>query len=230
MAQEIARKIIEEPYTLSGEQYKAVTSEVDYLRILAGPGAGKTEVIVRRVLRLLLSEETQPESVEVITFTEKGAKVKGIDVNPQMLEIAQIRVSEASLTQNVELCEMGVTELGSENAESYDVVMGGLCFSELTDDELFYTLKEVKRILKIGGLLLIADEIIPKSSFKRKLNWLIRLPLVIITYLIAQTSTNAIKNLPEKVNEAGLQVESIRYNKTGNFIELVAKKPEGAMK
>lgn len=161
---------------------------------------------------------------------EKGAKVKGIDVNPQMLEIAQMRASEANLTQNIELCEMGVTELGSEKEESYDVIMSGLCFSELNDDELFYTLKEVKRILKIGGLLLIADEVIPKSSFKRMLNWPIRFPLAIITCLIAQTSTNAIKNLPEKVNEAGLQVESIRYNKTGNFIELVAKKPEEVMK
>lgn len=161
---------------------------------------------------------------------EKGAKVKGIDVNPQMLDIAQIRASKASLTQNIELYEMGVAELGSENAESYDAVMSGLCFSELTDDELFYTLKEVKRILKVGGLFLIADEVIPKNSFKRMLNWFIRFPFVIITYLIAQTSTNAIKNLPEKVKEAGLQVESIRYNKTGNFIELVAKKPEEIMK
>ncbi|AKI98320.1 hypothetical protein IX53_07425 [Kosmotoga pacifica] len=160
---------------------------------------------------------------------QKDAKVKGIDVNSQMLEIAQKRVSEANLTTNIELCEMGVVELGDEESESYDVVMNGLCFSELTEDELIYTLKEVKRLLKPGGFLLIADEVRPKSTLKRILNWLIRVPLVIITYLITQTTTKAVKNLPEKIEEAGLLIVSIRLNKMENFIELYARKPkEGA--
>ncbi|MFQ5835810.1 MAG: corrinoid protein-associated methyltransferase CpaM [bacterium] len=157
---------------------------------------------------------------------QKGARVKGIDVIPQMLEIAQKRASEANLTQNVELCEMGVAELGNEESGSYDVVMSGLCFSELTQDELIYALKEVKRILKPGGLLLIADEVRPKSVAKRMLSWLIRFPLVIITYLISQTTTKAIKNLPEKIKEAGLIIDSLRLNKMENFIELVARKPK----
>jgi len=156
--------------------------------------------------------------------TQKGAKVKGIDINPQMLEIAEKRAGEANLAQNIELCEMGVAELGSEESESYDVVMSGLCFSELTEDELVYALKEVKRILKKGGILLIADEVIPQSIPMRILNWLIRLPLVIITYIIAQTTTHAVKNLSEKIKDAGLLIESIRMEKMQNFVELVAKK------
>jgi len=161
---------------------------------------------------------------------EKGAMVKGIDVNAQMLEIAQKRVSEAELAHNIELCEMGVAELGNEESESYDVVMGGLCFSELTEDELTYTLREVSRILKPGGILLIADEVRPESIPKRILSWLARFPLVIITYLITQTTTNAVNNLPEKVAGAGLLIESLRLSKMKNFIELVAKKPEGKAK
>ncbi|MDK2892432.1 MAG: hypothetical protein PWQ49_824 [Methanohalophilus sp.] len=161
---------------------------------------------------------------------QKNAKVKGIDINPLMLEIAQNRANEAGLTQNIELCEMGVAELGSEESESYDVVMSGLCFSELSEDELGFTLKEAKRILKIGGFLLIADEVRPKNIFKRIVNWLIKIPLVIITYLIAQTTTNSVRNLPERVEEAGLQIESVRFNKMGNFIELVARRPEETTK
>lgn len=156
----------------------------------------------------------------------KGAEVKGIDINPQMLDIAQKRAAEANLAPNIELCEMGVAELGGEESESYDVVISGLCFSELTEDELVYTLKEVRRILKPEGLLLIADEVKPNHISKRILNWLIRVPLVTITYLITQTTTKAVKNLPENIKEAGLEIESITLSKTESFIELVGRKPK----
>jgi len=108
--------------------------------------------------------------------------------------------------------------------------MSGLCFSELTEDELIYTLKEVKRILKPEGLLLIADEVRTKSISKRILNWLIRFPLVILTYLIAQTTTNGVRNLPEKIEEAGLLIELVRLNKMENFIELAGRKPKEGVK
>jgi len=161
---------------------------------------------------------------------QKDAKVKGIDVSPQMLEIAQKRAREANLSQSIELCEMGVAELGSEESNSYDVVMSGLCFSELTEDELSYTLREVRRILKPGGLLLIADEVRTRSILKRIINSMIRFPLAIITYLIAQTTTKAMKNLPENIEKAGLLIESVRLNKMESFIELVGRKPEEPVK
>lgn len=161
-----------------------------------------------------------------IRAARKAAKVKGIDINSQMLEIAQNRAAEANLAQNVELCEMGVAELGGEESESYDIVMSGLCFSELTEDELLYTLRQAKRILKPQGLLLIADEVRPKSISKIILNWLIRIPLVTITYLITQTTTKAVKNLPEKVEKAGLEIQSIKLSKIEDFIELVGRRPK----
>lgn len=154
----------------------------------------------------------------------KGANVKGIDINPQMLEIAKKHAAEVKDEQNVELCEMGVAELGGEEAESYDVVMSGLCFSELTENELIYTLEEVRRILKPDGLLLIADETRPESIPKKVLTWLIKFPLVIITYIITQTTSSAVKNLPVKIEGAGLFIESVRLNKMGDFIELVGRK------
>jgi ubiquinone/menaquinone biosynthesis C-methylase UbiE len=159
---------------------------------------------------------------------QRGVQVKGIDINAQMLEIAQERVSKADLLQNIELCEMGIAELGNEESESYDVVMSGLCFSELTEDELTYTLREAKRILRPGGLLLVADEVVPRSMAKRVLNWLVRLPLVVITYAVTQTTTNAVERLPEQIVETGFLVESIKADGLGSFMELIGKKPEGS--
>lgn len=160
-----------------------------------------------------------------LSAARKGAAVKGIDVNPQMLEIARRKAAQAGLNSKVVLTEMGVAELGSEEQDSYDAVMSGLCFSELTDDEVDYALEQVKRILKPGGLLVIADEVRPGNILIRLVCWLARLPLVIITYLITQTTTSAVRNLPEKVKHAGLAIESLSISKTQDFMELVAKKP-----
>lgn len=122
-----------------------------------------------------------------------------------MLEVAQRRVNELNLGRSVELCEMDVTELGDEEPESYDVVISYLCFSELSEDELSYALGETRRILKPGGALLIADEVKPKGILKRMLNLMIRIPLAVVAYLIAQTTTRAIKDLPERIEMEGLK-------------------------
>ena len=102
--------------------------------------------------------------------------------------------------------------------------MSGLCFSELSDDELNYTIHETKRLLKTGGLLLIADEVIPENIFKRILSIMFRFPLVIITYILTQTTTRAVKELPEKVKTVGFEVRTIKRNIPGNFLELVSLK------
>lgn len=156
---------------------------------------------------------------------QRGAWVRGIDVNAQMLEIAQHRAEEAGLADTVEVREIGVVELANEEPETYDVAMSGLCFSELTDDELAFTLKQVLRILRPGGLLLVADEVKPAALWKRLLHALARFPLAVVAYLITQTTTSAVGNLPGMLEEAGLVVESSRLNWLESFIELTARKP-----
>jgi len=155
---------------------------------------------------------------------QRGAKVKGIDINPQMLEIAQARAEEAHLAKNIEFVEMGVVELDKEEAESFEVVMSGLCFSELTEDEFNFTLREVSRILKPGGLFLVADEVRPIGIFKRILVGFLRLWLRLVVFIFTQTSTRALIRLPEKIKEAGFDIISVKLNKSETFLELMAKK------
>lgn len=154
-----------------------------------------------------------------------GARIKAMDINSHMLEIARKKANEAGILQNMQFIEMGVAELGNEQANAYDIVMSGLCFSELTDDELVFTLFQVSRILKPDGCLLVADEIMPDTLFHKIISTFIRIPLKIITYLLTQTTTRAIKNLPQKISQSGLIIESIHHNKLHDFTELVAKKP-----
>jgi ubiquinone/menaquinone biosynthesis C-methylase UbiE len=155
----------------------------------------------------------------------RGGFVKGIDVNPAMLDIAQKRVATAGLAEKVELRELGVAELEDEKSGNYDAVMSGLVFSELTADEAVYGLREAFRLLKPGGLLLLADESEPKNLLKKLLHKTLRFPLKVITYLLTQTTTHAVKDLPVKIRNAGFQVENFRSNRVETFIEIVARKP-----
>jgi ubiquinone/menaquinone biosynthesis C-methylase UbiE len=159
----------------------------------------------------------------------RGAKVKGIDVNARLLEIARRRMGEAGLSNKVDLVEMGVSELDREETDSYDAVMSGLCFSEFSEDELAYALKHARRILRPGGLLLVADEVWPRNLGRRLLASLVRAPLAAITYLITQKTTHPIAHLPEKVASAGLTIVSVRISVLGSFMDLVAQKPMEAL-
>jgi demethylmenaquinone methyltransferase/2-methoxy-6-polyprenyl-1,4-benzoquinol methylase len=158
---------------------------------------------------------------------QRGAKVKGVDINAQMLEIAGQRVKSAGLTGSVELVEMGVAELDGEQTQRYDAVMSGLCLSELSEDEVSYTLKEAARILRPGGLLLIADEIKPHGLVNRLIHSLIRVPLAALTYVITQQTTHPAENLSERLKAAGFAIISVHLNRLGNFGEFVVQKPAG---
>ncbi len=155
-----------------------------------------------------------------------GARVRGIDINPRMLEVARIRAEKANLSEHVEFLEMGVAELGTEESLSFDVVMSVLCFSELKEDEISFALREARRILKPGGLLLIADEVKPRRIYARLIGGLFRLFLKALVLLIYRSTTGTLKEFPDKVRKSGFQIESLKMNNAQNFIELVARKQE----
>jgi demethylmenaquinone methyltransferase/2-methoxy-6-polyprenyl-1,4-benzoquinol methylase len=156
----------------------------------------------------------------------KGAKVKGIDLNPEMLEIARKRATEEGLEDQVTYAELGVAELDREPSGAYDTAVSGLCFSELSPDEIRFTLRTLRFLLKPGGLLLIADEVRPAGTVKHLLSTLLRAPLVALTYLLTQTTTKAVRDLPHLVEEAGFQIRNIRLTRLGNFMELMAVNPK----
>lgn len=59
---------------LNDAQRAAVLAPVGATRVLAGPGSGKTHVLIGRVAHLIHEEKTPPREILCITFTNKAAK------------------------------------------------------------------------------------------------------------------------------------------------------------
>jgi cyclopropane fatty-acyl-phospholipid synthase-like methyltransferase len=158
----------------------------------------------------------------------RGARVKAIDISPEMLEMARSAAAMAGCGAAVEAVEMGVAELDREAPESYDAVLSSLCFSELSENEQRFALEQVRRILKPGGLCLLADETRPAGAAARLLYRAMRGPLVAFAYILTQQSTRPVEDLPQKLGRAGLVVESVRAGALGGLAEFVARKPAGS--
>ncbi|KJA22922.1 hypothetical protein HYPSUDRAFT_185668 [Hypholoma sublateritium FD-334 SS-4] len=60
--------------SLNPQQLKAVKFDPSVpLQILAGPGSGKTKVLISRIVHLILSHKISPSSICAVTFTNKAA-------------------------------------------------------------------------------------------------------------------------------------------------------------
>jgi DNA helicase-2/ATP-dependent DNA helicase PcrA len=59
---------------LDNDQERAIEHGAGPLWIIAGPGSGKTEVLVLRCLKLLCVDLVTPASIMITTFTNKGAR------------------------------------------------------------------------------------------------------------------------------------------------------------
>jgi demethylmenaquinone methyltransferase/2-methoxy-6-polyprenyl-1,4-benzoquinol methylase len=154
-----------------------------------------------------------------LMMAERGAYVVGFDVSEGMLEVAREKASSRNLGERLRLEQLGVAEMDKFGGESFDKVTAILVFSELSREEQMLALRESYRILRRGGQLIIADEVAPEldtcclycllvSSVKKIGYHLLRLPLVVITYALTQTTTKAIRGLEEMVTECGFKIIS----------------------
>jgi demethylmenaquinone methyltransferase/2-methoxy-6-polyprenyl-1,4-benzoquinol methylase len=101
-----------------------------------------------------------------------------------------------------------------------------LVFSELSRDERAYVLRHAHRVLRRGGRLAIADEARPRTPVKRLAHGAVRIPLLIATFVLTQTTTRAVDGLSDLVSEAGFRIESEERSSLDSFLYLIAIKGE----
>ena len=162
--------------------------------------------------------------VLAVMLARKGIRVTGIDVSVPMLREAARRVRAAGLEKRIDLKEMGAANLDMAFPdECFDVVVSTLVFSELSDDEIEYTLAECRRILRSGGRLMIADEVLPGSMLGRIGTFLFRLPFVIAAFVLTQNATRRVARLDARIAGAGFRILDAKSYLLGTMKLIVAE-------
>jgi ATP-dependent DNA helicase UvrD/PcrA len=89
----------------SADQKAAITYGEGPLWITAGPGSGKTEVLVARTIKLLASDEVPPLSILLTTFTERAAR--------SLLDRVASYISDLKMSEKYEATEIRTGTLHS---------------------------------------------------------------------------------------------------------------------
>jgi 2-polyprenyl-3-methyl-5-hydroxy-6-metoxy-1,4-benzoquinol methylase len=154
-----------------------------------------------------------------LMMAKRGALVTAVDAAPRMLSEAEQKVRAAQLEASVSLKFMDAALIGERFAAgSFDLIVSTLVFSELPVDQQRFVLESCRNLLAPGGHILIADEVIPSGLLSRALYFVVRLPLVFVTWLLTRTTTNSLRGFPTLLAETGLHVDSALSFLAGSLV------------
>lgn len=152
-------------------------------------------------------------------MAQRGANVTGIDASPRMLAEAEKKVKDARLENRVSLQYMDATLIGERfPAASFDLIVSTLVFSELPLDDQRLVLDSCQRLLRQNGRLLIADEVMPEKYITRLLFFLVRLPLVLLTWLITRTTSHSLRAFHSMLIQAGFRTQAAASYLGGSLV------------
>jgi len=154
-----------------------------------------------------------------LMMAKRGASITGIDASPRMLAEAEKKIKDASLEEHVSLKYMDASLIGDRfPAASFDLIVSTLVFSELLLDDQRFVLEACQKLLAPNGQLLIADEVIPATFIARLFFYLVRLPLVLLTWLITRTTTNSLRGFASMLTQTGFRTEAAASYLGGSLI------------
>ena len=158
-----------------------------------------------------------------VMLAAQGVCVDGFDINSKMIEIARERIMTENLESAFTVRHMGVEGMDSLATSIYDGVVSTLVFSEFSDDERRFAYKHAVRVLKPNGLIVIADEVVPRKTINKLFHTIIRVPMLLTTFLISRTTTRPLSNLSEELAAAGFTIEKETRSHGDSFAIVVGR-------
>jgi len=137
---------------------------------------------------------------------DRGCSVTGVDRSESMLAVATEKLRAPIGEGRLRLRHLGIVQLSRELAEgSFDAVVSCLVFSELSRTEQRYAIEEFHRLVRPGGVVIVADEVAPESKAARLAYRAGRAPLAALTYLVTQTSTRPVNGIEDEMAGNGFE-------------------------
>jgi ubiquinone/menaquinone biosynthesis C-methylase UbiE len=146
-----------------------------------------------------------------LPFYPPGADVIGIDISPAMLERAERR--RRSSKANVHLRQMDVTHLLFPD-QTFDAAVATFLFCVLPDDLQLPALKEMGRVVKVGGIIRLLEYTRPRGMIRHAVTRIWE-PWVRWAY-----GASFDRRTEEHVAEAGLELIEARYV-VGDLLKLI---------
>jgi len=140
----------------------------------------------------------------MIKMAGPGSEVYGIDIDPQVLEIAEKKARQDEVDIHLILYDGATLPFVDE---TFDKIVSSLMIHHLSREEKSRLLRELYRVLKKGRELHIMDFGVQRSLYTRFVSSLLK--------LLEPTEENLLGRIPEYMRISGFEaVEEVWYENT----------------
>jgi ubiquinone/menaquinone biosynthesis C-methylase UbiE len=150
----------------------------------------------------------------------RGIEVTAVEENAEMIELARQRIGGRG---TVRFCEQTAAEIDRLGAGTFDAMVASLVFSDMSQSERGYVLRQAKRLLKAPGWIIVGDETVPRGFFQRALFHLLRFPQAALAWTIAGSVSRPIADLRGEIEAAGFAITEERRWLLGTLVLVVAE-------
>lgn len=124
----------------SNSQFKAIKHGSGAMLVLAGPGSGKTFVMIQRVLNLIHEKHIPPDNILVISFSKASA----LELKQRFQRESKVRkICTTDLANESKEKYRSISNLSNESGEQVNFATFHACFFHILKETYHYTSQDI---------------------------------------------------------------------------------------